>query len=123
MSEAPVLHPLTPLHEFLEKLGRPPDRDALTIYIGRLREMVRRLRTLLAACSVMVDHFGWPSELGFTDSATMCQGFKITEKLRKVMESGAELLPEVTLSRMLPVFVLCQASNACANFGQPSVGC
>lgn len=40
MSEAPVLHPLTPLHEFLEKLGRPPDRDALTIYIARLREMV-----------------------------------------------------------------------------------
>ena len=42
ISEAPVLHPLTPLHEFLEKLGRPPDRDALTIYIARLREMVRR---------------------------------------------------------------------------------
>ena len=42
ISEAPVLHPLKPLHEFLEKLGRPPDRDALTIYIARLREMVRR---------------------------------------------------------------------------------
>ena len=40
MSEAPVLQPLTPLHDFIEKLGRPPDRDALTIYIARLREMV-----------------------------------------------------------------------------------
>ena len=39
MSEAPVLQPLTPLHDFIEKLGRPPERDALTIYIARLREM------------------------------------------------------------------------------------
>ena len=40
MSEAPVLVPLTRLHEFIDKLGKPPDRDALTIYIARLREMV-----------------------------------------------------------------------------------
>ena len=39
MSEAPVLQPLIPLHDFIEKLGRPPDKDALTIYIARLREM------------------------------------------------------------------------------------
>ncbi|CAL5222508.1 g4882 [Coccomyxa viridis] len=62
MSEAPELQPLIPLHKFIEKLGRPPDKDALTIYIARLREM----------------------------------GFTITEELRKVMESGAELLPEAT---------------------------
>ena len=30
------------------------------------------------------------------------QGFRITEKLRKVMESGAELMPEVRLSQILP---------------------
>ena len=39
MSEAPELQPLTPLHDFIEKLGQPPDKDALTIYIARLREM------------------------------------------------------------------------------------
>ena len=50
MSEAPVLHPLAPLHEFLEKLGRPPDRDALTIYIARLREMVSQACCHYACC-------------------------------------------------------------------------
>ena len=43
MSEAPELQPLTPLHQFIEKLGRPPDKDALTIYIARLREMASAL--------------------------------------------------------------------------------
>ncbi len=43
MSEAPELQPLIPLHKFIEKLGRPPDKDALTIYIARLREMASAL--------------------------------------------------------------------------------
>ena len=90
-----MLQPMTPLHEFIEKLGRPPDRDALTIYIARLREMVRAPAIVLCTGKTVNPHcMPWP--LSTTDSSgCLCQGFTITEKLRKVMESGAELLPEV----------------------------
>ena len=74
--------------------------------------------TLLAACSLIVDQVGWLPELCLTDFVAMRQGFKITEKLRKVMESGAELMPEVMLSQIVPVLFPCQAVNVCASYDQ-----
>ncbi len=38
MSEAPVITPLTPLGEFITKLGRPAGKTALHTYLMRLRE-------------------------------------------------------------------------------------
>ncbi|BDA51428.1 probable BsuMI modification methylase subunit YdiP at N-terminal half [Coccomyxa sp. Obi] len=38
MSEAPVLRPLTLLGDFVTKVGRAPDKEALTTYFARLRE-------------------------------------------------------------------------------------
>lgn len=41
MSESPVLTPLTPLGDFIQNLGKPPDKKVLTTYLARLREHVR----------------------------------------------------------------------------------
>ncbi len=38
MSEAPLITPLTPLGEFITKLGRPAGKTALHTYLMRLRE-------------------------------------------------------------------------------------
>ncbi len=43
MSEAPVLTPLTPLGDFIQKLGKAPDKEVLTTYLARLREHVSPL--------------------------------------------------------------------------------
>ncbi len=40
MSEAPLLRPLTLLGDFVTKVGRAPDKEALTTYFARLREQV-----------------------------------------------------------------------------------
>lgn len=36
-----MLLPLTPLGDFVTKVGKPPDKEALTTYFARLREHVR----------------------------------------------------------------------------------
>lgn len=40
MSEAPLLTPLTLLGDFVTKVGKAPDKEALTTYFARLREQV-----------------------------------------------------------------------------------
>ena len=73
---------------------------------------------MLAACSLIVDRIGWPSEPCFAELAAMWQGFRITEKLRKIMESGAELMPEVTLSHIVPVLFLYHVMLPDTNLGE-----
>ena len=38
MSEAPLIKPLTPLGDFITRLGRPPSKAAMNTYFMRLRE-------------------------------------------------------------------------------------
>ena len=38
VSEAPVLQPLTPLGEFIKQVGQVPDKEALAVYLRRMRE-------------------------------------------------------------------------------------
>jgi hypothetical protein len=38
MSECPLKLPFTPLGAFITRVGQPPSRDALTIYLQRMRE-------------------------------------------------------------------------------------
>lgn len=38
MSEAPVLQPLTPLGAFISQVGPVPDKEALAVYLRRMRE-------------------------------------------------------------------------------------
>ena len=45
MSDAPLILPLTPLGEFVARVGRRPRQDELVTYLARLREQARS-RTL-----------------------------------------------------------------------------
>ena len=41
MSDAPLILPLTPLGEFVTRVGRRPRQDELVTYLARLREQAR----------------------------------------------------------------------------------
>lgn len=67
ISEAPVLAPLIPLGEFISKVGRPPSKTGMQVYLQRLREhgfnVSNTVRKALA-CGAQLDR-----EVGVRDAS------------------------------------------------------